>query len=135
MMYCEGAKPVDVWIEDEWDNEWENELIRRGAVMDALGAEYNRRAENGGLKLAWIEKAVNSVVPVQSLPEWTPVTIAMPPADEIVLVTCQPKHGQANVNRAYWSDGSWHGSGSMSTVTAWMKMPEPYTEASDAEVH
>lgn len=41
-----------------------NDLVRREDVMQALLAEYNRRfmaGDRGGLKLAWIEKAVNSV--------------------------------------------------------------------------
>jgi hypothetical protein len=43
-----------------------NDLVRREDVMQALLAEYNRRfmaGDRGGLKLAWIEKAVNSVPP------------------------------------------------------------------------
>lgn len=41
-----------------------HDLIRRDEVMDALTQEYNRRyaaGEKDGLRLAWIEKAVNSV--------------------------------------------------------------------------
>ena len=45
-----------------------NDLVRREDVMQALLAEYNRRfmaGDRGGLKLAWIEKAVDSVPAVQ----------------------------------------------------------------------
>ena len=45
-----------------------NDLVRREDVMQALLAEYNRRfmaGDRGGLKLAWIEKAVNSVPPAE----------------------------------------------------------------------
>ena len=41
-----------------------HDLVHRDEVMAALVAEYNRRymeGDRGGLKLAWIEKAVNSV--------------------------------------------------------------------------
>ncbi|MBR3238976.1 MAG: hypothetical protein IKF99_11120 [Oscillospiraceae bacterium] len=40
------------------------DLVRRDEVMKALVTEYNRRyaaGEKDGLRLAWIEKAVNSV--------------------------------------------------------------------------
>lgn len=45
-----------------------NDLVRREDVMQALLAEYNRRfmaGDRGGLKLAWIEKAVNSAPAAQ----------------------------------------------------------------------
>lgn len=63
-----------------------------------------------------------------NVPKWIPVTEMLPQEPEIVLVTCQPKKGAANVNRAYYdrTTGHWHGSGSMSSVTAWMPLPEPY---------
>ena len=41
-----------------------DDLVRRDEVMKALIAEYDRRfmeGDRGGLRLAWIEKAVNSV--------------------------------------------------------------------------
>ncbi len=43
-----------------------NDLVNRRAVMDSLCKEYNRRymaGEHDGLKLAWIEKAVNDTPP------------------------------------------------------------------------
>lgn len=58
--------------------------------------------------------------------EWIPVENELPSDDRMVLVTAQPKKGEPNVNRAYYFRGAWHGSGSMSGVTAWMEMPEPY---------
>ena len=43
--------------------------VQRRAVIDAVTAEYNRRWEMekdfNGLKLAWIEKAINSVTEVK----------------------------------------------------------------------
>lgn len=44
-----------------------DDLVRRGDVMDELVKEYNRRWQEGGLKLAWIEKAVDSVRPVEDV--------------------------------------------------------------------
>ena len=66
--------------------------------------------------------------------KWIPVKERVPDTDDIMLVTCQPKKGAPNVNRAYYSaqTKSWHGSGSMSGVTAWMPLPEPYKEEQDA---
>ena len=61
---------------------------------------------------------------------WTPCSERLPEDDEIMLVTCKPKKGSPNVNRAYYMDGAWHGSGSMSNVTAWMPLPKPYQEDS-----
>ena len=58
--------------------------------------------------------------------EWIPCSERLPETDDIMLVTCKPKKGSPNVNRAYYMDGTWHGSGSMSNVTAWMPLPEPY---------
>lgn len=60
------------------------------------------------------------------VPRWIPVNEEMPMEGEMVLVTCKPKKGSPNVNRAYYSNGFWHGSGSMSGVIAWQPLPEPY---------
>lgn len=60
--------------------------------------------------------------------DWIPVKERLPENNDIMLVSCMTKKGVKNVNRAYYSDGHWHGSGSMSGVTAWMPSPEPYTE-------
>lgn len=37
----------------------EKRLIEASAVMESLTKEYNQRRTGDGLKLAWIEKAVN----------------------------------------------------------------------------
>lgn len=38
-----------------------DDTVSRVAVMQSLTKEYNRRRTGDGLKLAWIEKAVNDV--------------------------------------------------------------------------
>lgn len=64
---------------------------------------------------------------------WIPVEEALPETDEIMLVTCRTKKGQLSVNRAYYHNGFWHGSGSMSGVIAWQPLPRPYEPASKEE--
>ena len=59
--------------------------------------------------------------------EWIPVSDRLPESDYMCLVSCKTKKGVKSVNRAYYSNGFWHGSGSMSGVEAWMPLPEPYT--------
>ena len=52
---------------DGWNHD--NDLVSRKDVMDSLVKEYNRRyslGEHSGLRLAWIEKAVNEVGVAQS---------------------------------------------------------------------
>lgn len=41
------------------------DLVYRDEIMDSLVKEYNRKRTNDGLKLAWIEKAVNDVKPAE----------------------------------------------------------------------
>lgn len=59
---------------------------------------------------------------------WISVEDSLPDSDEMMLVSCRTKKGISTVNRAYFSDGFWHGSGSMSGVVAWMPLPKPYEE-------
>jgi hypothetical protein len=42
-------------------NTMKDDTVSRAAVMQSLTKEYNRRRTGDGLKLAWIEKAVNEV--------------------------------------------------------------------------
>lgn len=59
---------------------------------------------------------------------WVPVRSGLlPEVNELVLVTCRTKSGMRSVNRAYVDEhGWWHGAGSMSGVTAWMTLPDPW---------
>ena len=57
---------------------------------------------------------------------WIPVEERLPEDERMVLVTCQTKKGIRSTNRAYYDGTFWHGSGSMSSVTAWQNLPEPY---------
>jgi len=58
--------------------------------------------------------------------KWIPVDLMLPLEGVMVLVTCETKRGSRSVNLAFYSDGFWHGSGSMAGVTAWMELPLPY---------
>lgn len=59
---------------------------------------------------------------------WIPVSEKLPEDERMVLVTCQTKKRIRSTNRAYYDGKFWHGSGSMSGVTAWQPLPEPYKE-------
>lgn len=61
-------------------------------------------------------------------PRWISCAEQLPDTDDMMLVTCAPKKGARNVNRAYYNDGAWHGSGTHAEVIAWMPLPLPYQE-------
>ena len=56
--------------------------------------------------------------------QWIRASERKPTEGEMVLVCCKSKAGYRSVNRAYYSDGFWHGSGSMAGVTHWMPLPD-----------
>ena len=58
--------------------------------------------------------------------DWIPVEKRLPEDERMVLVTCQTKKGIRSTNRAYYDGAFWHGSGSMSSVTAWQPLPDRY---------
>ena len=49
------------------------DLINRKDALEALKNEYNCRREGDGLKLAWIEKALNEVPDANTHGEWSEV--------------------------------------------------------------
>lgn len=64
---------------------------------------------------------------------WIPVEERLPEDEEMVLVTCQTKTGRKSVNRAWYGEGFWHGTGSMSGVIAWRSLPEPYRPETETQ--
>lgn len=74
----------------------------------------------------YLELANDTNVPSKN--GWIPVSEKLPEDERMVLVTCQTKKGIRSTNRAYYDGKFWHGSGSMSGVTAWQPLPEPYKE-------
>lgn len=57
---------------------------------------------------------------------WVSVNDRLPEDETMMLVTFQTKAGRRSVNRAWYGEGFWHGTGSMSGVIAWRPLPEPY---------
>lgn len=74
-----------------------------------------------------LQSSDGNAVDLVPAPKWIPCRDRLPESDYMCLVSCKTKKGIKSVNRAYYSDGLWHGSGSMSGVEAWMPLPEPYT--------
>lgn len=64
---------------------------------------------------------------------WIPVEERLPEDEEMVLVTCQTKTGRKSVNRVWYGEGFWHGTGSMSGVIAWRPLPEPYQPETETQ--
>lgn len=85
--------------------------------------------------IAWECEYINRIEAIDAYKatRWIPVTEQLPETDEMMLVSCRSKKGVSSVNRAYYFNGSWHGSGSMSGVTAWMPLPEPYEEEDNGQ--
>ena len=77
-------------------------------------------------KIWQIKQDIKIIEAQPQVGEWIPVSERLPETDDLMLVSCRTKKGINSVNRAYYSNGAWHGSGSMSGVVAWMPLPEPY---------
>ena len=117
-----------------------SDLIRRQDAFEELKKEYNRKgAESGwelgfGLRLAWIEKAINSVPAVQ---QWIPCSEKLPNSNGCYLVW-RPHFfgGEIGMPSICYFDGqnTWHDSYgvdfgrvlSSDDITAWMPLPDPW---------
>ena len=60
--------------------------------------------------------------------KWIPVSERLPDNNDMVLVTVQSKRIEPYVTRAYYLPGAGFDTWNMANVTAWMPLPEPYTE-------
>lgn len=78
-----------------------------------------------GKQVVEIERIIRSHMDEMNNDGWIPVEERLPENERMVLVTCQTKKGIRSTNRAYYDGAFWHGSGSMSSVTAWQPLPEP----------
>lgn len=54
---------------------------------------------------------------------WISINEGLPEQEKRVLVTCETKKGNQNINLAYWDGNAWHGNGSMAGVTHWQELP------------
>jgi hypothetical protein len=81
-----------------------------------------------GKQVVEIERIIRSHMDEMNNDGWIPVEERLPENERMVLVTCQTKKGIRSTNRAYYDGAFWHGSGSMSSVTAWQPLPEPYKD-------
>lgn len=95
-----------------WSPAKKEELVQRLAAYENTGLEPEE------------------IMDGRMLTGWIPAEERLPAVDEMVLVSCESMKGIKSVNRAYYSDGFWHGSGSMSKVQAWMPLPEAYKAGS-----
>lgn len=122
-----------------------SDLVNRKTVMKSITEEYNRRRTGDGLKLAWIEKAVNAV-PEES--GWIPVfeddRNTLPTVDEdrysdFVLLSFAnayiPCIGQYREDE---DGGAFYNGDDVEPLTriglivnAWQRLPKPYRPEED----
>ena len=105
---------------------WYHQNRNKDMVSGANSAEHQAwyKAED-------IYDALEAVPSADRPQEWILCSERLPESDYMCLVSCKTKKGVKSVNRAYYSDGYWHGSGSMSGVEAWMPLPKPWKGADD----
>lgn len=69
-LFPEDTKKIEDGTDTNVGSE-SDELVSRRAVIKSVTREYNRRRTGDGLKLAWIEKAINGTPSAQ--PKYEPV--------------------------------------------------------------
>ena len=89
----------------------------------ALSIRHTTGYKAGQIRMA---ERIEEIIRKHMNDGWIPVEERLPEDEEMVLVTCQTKTGRKSVNRAWYGEGFWHGTGSMSGVIAWRALPEPY---------
>ena len=89
----------------------------------ALSIRHTTGYKAGQIRMA---ERIEEIIRKHMNDGWIPVEERMPEDEEMVLVTCQTKTGRKSVNRAWYGEGFWHGTGSMSGVIARRALPEPY---------
>lgn len=76
-LFLENTKKIENGTDTNVGNK-SDELISRQAAIKSVTQEYNRRRTGDGLKLAWIEKAINGTPTEEPKPRWIPCTERMP---------------------------------------------------------
>lgn len=108
-------------------NEKAHNILENYAFYLKDGTKYMKPEQEQQFRQAY-EMAI-AALEAQKVGKWIPVENGLPKPGEMVLVSCLAKNGRSSVNRAYMDENCfWHGSGSMSGVVAWQKLPEPYSE-------
>ena len=92
------------------------------------GLEPDEVEEANNFSQSQLGKTLKKLAEEREKTRWIPVGERLPENDDMMLVTCQTKAGRRSVNRAWYGEGFWHGSGSMSGVIAWRPLPKPYME-------
>lgn len=104
-------------------------MINEKKLIEDLEKQYKSlipEDDTDFCKIWQIKQDIKIIETQPQVGEWIPVSERLPETDDLMLVSCRTKKGVNSVNRAYCSNGAWHGSGSMSGVVAWMPLPEPY---------
>ena len=96
----------------------------------ALSIRHTTGYKAGQIRMA---ERIEDIIRKHMNDGWIPVEERLPEDEEMVLVTCQTKTGRKSVNRAWYGDGFWHGTGSMSGVIAWRSLPEPYQPGTETQ--
>ena len=112
------------WAEPFLDKVWTEFLcvVRRSQdIMNALTA-LNREYASLKDKFRSIVYASGLIKREEFALSFHCVTDDLPDDQELKVVICRKQNGVLNWNRAYCSDGIWHGSGSMSGVIAWASL-------------
>ncbi|MBO5408914.1 MAG: DUF551 domain-containing protein [Clostridia bacterium] len=101
------------------------------ADIELLLKLYDGMVERQDKLLATIERYTHSNKLLEkelqdyrnSKASWIDVTEKLPDENVRCLVCCQTQKGFRSHNLAYYADGHWHGTGSMSGVTHWRELP------------
>ena len=107
----------------------DNDLISRSALLEDIeeSVVFTVRSGQPSAEVRGANKIVNRInaaPAVDAAPKWISVEERLPEHEDRVLVACRTKKGAQSINLAYYSDGFWHGQGSMSGVTHWMPLPD-----------
>ena len=96
----------------------------------ALSIRHTTGYKAGQIRMA---ERIEEIIRKHMNDGWIPVEERLPEDEEMVLVTCQTKTGRKSVNRAWYGEGFWHGTGSMSGVIARRPLPEPYQPETETQ--
>lgn len=82
-----------------------------------------KKSDNQPKQPAMVQPDPKPEASSQTSGQWISVNQGLPELDKRVMVVCETKKGDRNINLAYWDGTAWHGNGSMAGVTHWMEFP------------